>query len=204
MFWRWELLNAVVAEDVVPTARIRLEPCARNPDYDLLDKATFEVLQRFYVPGVLMNVARLFSLLLWSSFLTACGSSSKSRVIDGAWNASLLNSDSSVAYTFQTTLNQDTGTAVKVIRFDFTSNARCFTAPIGQSATFSATGHSRGFQTGPFGMTITSAQGTMVEDVLTLRGTRNADGNISGTWTLTGLGGCSGNGNYTMTAIPAL
>ena len=40
----------------------------------------------------------------------------------------------------------------------------------------------------------------MVENVLTLNGTRNSDGRISGTWTLTGLSECSGGGIYTMTA----
>jgi hypothetical protein len=151
-----------------------------------------------------MNVTRFLSLLLLASILTACGSSTVPKVIDGTWNASLQNSDSSVAYTFLTTLNQDTGSAVKVIGFTFTSNAPCFTAPFGQTATFTATGHSREFQTGPFGMNISTALGTMVENVLTLTGTRNADGSISGTWTLTGLAGCSGSGNYTMTALRPL
>jgi len=151
-----------------------------------------------------MNVSGFLSLLLLAAIGTACGSNPIPKVIDGTWNASLLNSDSSVAYTFQTTLNQDTGSAVKVIRFTFTSDAPCFTAPMGQTATFSATGHSRDFQTGPFSMNIATAMGTMVENVLTLNGTRNADGGISGTWTLTGLSGCSGSGNYTMTALRPL
>jgi hypothetical protein len=167
-------------------------------------KATLKLLQRFYVAGALMNVSRFFSLLLFASVLTACGSNSVPKVIDGVWNASLLNSNSSVAYTFQTTLNQDTGSAVKVIRFNFTSDAPCFTVPMGQTATFSATGHSHEFQTGPFSMNISTAMGTMVENVLTLSGTRHDDGSISGTWTLTGSSGCSGNGNYTMTALRPL
>jgi hypothetical protein len=151
-----------------------------------------------------MKASRSLSLLLFASILTACGSNTVPKVIDGTWNASLQNPDSSVAYTFQATLNQDTGSSVKVIHFDFTSDAPCFTAPSGQTATFSATGHSREFQTGPFSMHISTANGTMAENVLTLTGTRNADGNISGTWTLTGASGCSGSGNYTMTALRPL
>jgi hypothetical protein len=151
-----------------------------------------------------MNVSRFLSLPLFASILTACGSNTVPKVIDGIWNANLLNSNSTMAYTFQTTLNQDTGSAVKVIRFDFTSDAPCFTTPMGQTATFSATGHSREFQTGPFSMNIETAMGTMVENVLTLNGTRNGDGSISGTWTLTGLSGCSGSGNYNMTALRPL
>lgn len=151
-----------------------------------------------------MKVSYSLSLLLFASLLTSCGSNPTPKVIDGVWNASLLNLNSTVVYTFQATLNQDTGAAVKVSGFVFTSDAPCFTAPLGQTATFSATGHSRQFQTGPFEMNVSTAFGTMVENVLILNGTRNADGSISGTWTLTGLSGCSGNGNYTMTALRPL
>ena len=87
-----------------------------------------------------------------------------------------------------------------VSSFSFTSDAPCFTAPIGQTATFSVTGHAGGFEVGTFGMDVTTAMGTQVENVLALTGARAADGTISGTWTLTGLSGCSGNGTYTMTA----
>jgi len=145
-----------------------------------------------------MNLALLFSLLLLTSILTACGSSPAPKKIDGTWNASLVNSNSSEAYTFAATLSQATGTTVSVSNFNFTSAAPCFTAPLGQTATFSATGNSGGYQTGPFGMSVGTGLMTPVENVLTLTGTRNADGSISGKWTLTGLSGCSASGSYTM------
>ena len=147
-----------------------------------------------------MNCARLTSLALLVFFLVSCGSNSPTKKIDGVWTANLQNPDGSVAYTFMATLTQSTGSTVNVSSFGFTSPASCFTAPLGQTATFTASGHSGGYETGPFGMSIATALMTMVENVLTLSGTRNSDGTISGTWTLTGLSGCSGGGTYTMTA----
>jgi hypothetical protein len=147
-----------------------------------------------------MKCARLISLALLAFFLVSCGSNSPAKKIDGVWNASLQNPDGSVAYTFTATLTQSTGSMVIVSNFGFTNPAPCFTAPLGQNATFTASGHSGGFETGPFGMSIGTALMTMQENVLTLNGTRNSDGKISGTWTLTGLSGCSGGGIYSMTA----
>lgn len=149
------------------------------------------------------RVSAVFVILL-ASFLVACGSTRPSRVIDGAWNANLQNPDNSSAYTFSTTLNQGTGSGVTVISFLFTASAPCFSSSTAQTATFSATGHAGGYQTGPFSMNISSALGGPVENVLTLSGTRNSDGTITGTWSLSGLPGCSGNGAYSMKALPML
>lgn len=151
-----------------------------------------------------MKLALLSCLFSAALLSVACGSSPKPRVIDGAWNASLKNSDSSSAYTFITTLNQNTGSKVDVSGFLFMDSAPCFPSQTGQTATFSATGHSKGFQTGPFTMVISTTFGTQVENVLTLSGIRNSDGTITGTWTLTGLTGCSGDGTYAMRALPLL
>ena len=147
-----------------------------------------------------MNCARLTALVLLAFFLVSCASSSPAKKIDGVWTASLQNPDGSLAYTFMATLTQSTGSTVNVSSFSFTSPAPCFTAPLGQTATFTASGHSSGYETGPFGMSIGTGLMTIQENVLTLNGTRNRDGRISGTWTLTGLPGCSGGGIYTMTA----
>ena len=148
-----------------------------------------------------MHVTRLTSLVLLTLSLVACGASPAAKKIDGVWNASLQNTDGSLAYTFSATLAQSNGSTVTVSSFDFTSAAPCFTAPMGQSATFTATGHTGGYETGSFGMNVTTALMTPVENVLTLTGTRNSDGTISGTWNLTGLLGCSGSGPYTMVAL---
>jgi hypothetical protein len=148
-----------------------------------------------------MNRVGVVFLILLASLLVACGSTRPPKVIDGMWNANLQNPDNTSAYTFSTTLNQGTGSTVAVINFVFTASAPCFGSSTGQTATFSATGHAGGYQTGPFSMNISAASGGAVENVLSLSGTRNADGKISGTWTLTGGAGCSGSGNYSMQAL---
>ena len=148
-----------------------------------------------------MNRVGVIFLILLASLLAACGSTRPPKVIDGMWNANLQNPDSTPAYTFSTTLTQGSGSTVAVRNFLFTASAPCFSSLTGQSATFSATGHAGGYQTGPFGMNISTSLGVQVENVLTLSGTRKSDGKISGTWTLTGLSGCSASGNYTMQAL---
>lgn len=148
-----------------------------------------------------MKCARLISLALLAFFLVSCGSNSPAKKIDGVWNASLQNPDGSVAYTFTATLTQSTGSTVIVSNFGFTSPAPCFTAPLGQNATFTASEHSGGFETGPFGMNIATGLMTPVENVLTLTGSRNSSGKIAGSWTLIGLWGCSGiGGPYNMSS----
>lgn len=151
-----------------------------------------------------MKVTRLAFLILLASILMSCGSSPAPRTIDGAWRANLLNPDSSTAYTFTVVLSQTAPPSLDIIGFSFVTSAACFPTPLGQSATFSATGHSKGFETGPFTMSVSTAFGTMTENVLTLNGSRNSDGTISGTWTLTGQTGCSGGGNYSMQLLPGM
>ncbi len=146
-----------------------------------------------------MNRAGLTSFFLLAFFLLACGSSTPPKKLDGVWSAN-LQSGGNPAYTFSATLTQNSGSTVDVTGFNFTSAAPCFSSPTGQTATFSVSGKAGGFQVGTFGMNISTIFGTDVENVLTLNGTRRADGTISGTWTLTGLAGCSSNGNYTMAA----
>ena len=148
-----------------------------------------------------MNRVGVIFLILLGSLLVGCGSTRAPKVIDGTWNANLQNPDNTPAYTFSSTLNQGSGSTVTVINFVFTASAPCFSSSTGQTATFSATGHAGGYQTGPFTMRISTALGVAVENVLTLNGTRNADGRISGTWTLTGASGCSGSGKYMMQAL---
>ena len=152
-----------------------------------------------------MKIARLAFLILLASILTSCGSGPAPKTINGAWRANLLNPDSSTAYTFTTVLTQGTGSTLDVMGFLFVTQPSCFPTPLGQSATFSVKGHGGGFETGPFAMTISTAFGTMTENVLTLKGNRNSDGTITGTWTLTGLGVCSGNnGSFSMQLLPTM
>src|SRR5262249_54375615 len=112
--------------------------------------------------------------------------------------------DSSSAFEFFTTLTQNSGSTVDVSGFLFMDSTPCFPDKTGQAAMFSATRHVAGYETGPFTMHISATLGTATENVLVLDGTRGSDGKISGTWTLTGVPGCSGGGTYTMQALPLL
>ena len=151
-----------------------------------------------------MKLVGVILLLSLAPILLACGSSHPAKKIDGVWNANLENFDSSSAYKFSATLTQNSGSAVDVSGFLFMDSAPCFPSSTAQTATFSATRHSGGYEIGPFAMHISSTFGTGTENVLTLDGTRSPDGKISGTWSLTGSPGCSGTGTYTMQALTPL
>ena len=152
--------------------------------------------------GVCMKAIRV-SLVLATIALASCGSSS-SKGIDGVWEGTALNSDQSMNVTFMATLAQASGSTVDVPNFTFNSSAPCFTSSFSETASFSATGHSGGFQTGPFTLSITTMFPQQVNNVLTLTGTRNGDGTISGNWTITGVTGCAGNGTFTLSGIPPI
>lgn len=56
--------------------------------------------------GAYINQLGVVFLILLASLAVACGSTRPAKVIDGAWNATLQNPDSTSAYTFSTILNQ--------------------------------------------------------------------------------------------------
>ncbi len=133
--------------------------------------------------------------------LSACGSSPQPLSINGGWSALLKNPDGSTAFAFQVTLTQGSGTAVNTTNFAFEPSPPCFVSTTSETATFSSTGNSNGLVTGTLLMTV-STRFPASQNVLTLQGTRNTGavdlGSISGTWTLAGQSGCTGNGNFTM------
>jgi hypothetical protein len=110
----------------------------------------------------------------------------------------LLNSSGSAAYVFSSDLSQGTGSAVAISSFNFNSPAPCFAWSLGQTATFSVTGASDGYQTGPFQMTITTLFPQQSNNVLQLTGNRSGSGGIAGNWSITGLTGCPASGTFTM------
>jgi len=150
-----------------------------------------------------MKAISVTALVLLALVLTACGGSSKSsnpapRGVDGFWTINLHNPDGSLALVFNANLTQAGGSSLNISNFSVFTPSPCFTSSTSQSATFTVTGASGGFQTGPFTMTVSTIFGTAVENVATLTGTREPDGRISGTWTLTGLSGCNGTGTLLM------
>jgi hypothetical protein len=129
------------------------------------------------------------------------GGSSSSGNINGNWTAALTNTDGSPAFAFTTSFTQGSGTSVTVTNFTFTTNSACFDSPTSETGTFAFAGNFNGGVTGTFGMTIsTMFPEPQVNNVLTLQGTVN-NNTISGTWTLTGDPGCTGDGTFTVTKM---
>jgi hypothetical protein len=128
--------------------------------------------------------------------LAGCGSKGSGN-INGNWTATLTNPDTSPAFAFQTTLTGASGGAFTVTSFTFTSSGTCFASgTTTETGTVSLSGNYNGNVTGSFGMNITDMLPGGVSNVLTLQGTVTG-GHITGTWTLTGGSGCTGNGIFT-------
>lgn len=143
-----------------------------------------------------MNKFGVISLTLLALIFSGCAQNAKT--INGTWQARLLNPDGSLGYVFTAGLTQSSGSTVNVSSFSFNSSAPCFSGPLGPDATFSATGSSNGYQTGPFQMTIDNNNIPIATNAsLTLNGNRTSDGSISGSWAVTGSG-CPGSGSFTM------
>ncbi len=120
--------------------------------------------------------------------------------INGSWNASLNNTDGSSAFTFTTTLTQSSGASLTFTNFTFTTTSPCFSDQTSETGSFGFSGNLNGNVTGTFEMTITTIFPT-TNNVLTLNGSVNGN-QISGTWTLTGVTGCSGNGTFIINPVP--
>jgi hypothetical protein len=130
--------------------------------------------------------------------LVACGggSSSSSPTVTGNWTATLTNTDSTPALGFTTSLTQSGGSVmVTGTNLNFTTSTACFTSGGSQTGSFVLSGNFNGNITGAFQLIITS--GTPTGNTLTLQGTVN-NNTITGTWTLTGTGGCTGSGTFTI------
>jgi len=142
-----------------------------------------------------------FVILLGLMFMAAgCGggSSHGESEINGNWTATLLNTDGSEAFSFTTSLNASNGNSnLNISNFSFTTSGTCFSAPLSESGSFTFTGDFQGNVTGTLAMTVTSQLEAGSSNVLTMQGAVNGS-TISGTWSLTGVTGCTGNGTFTM------
>jgi hypothetical protein len=136
-------------------------------------------------------------ILLLSIALAGCGSNGNSANINGNWSATLTDSGGgATVFNFVTALAVNSDGSLSVVNFTFNSSGPCFVS--GQSATGSVTlsGNFNGNVTGSFQLNVQSTGS--LNSVLTLNGTVSG-GVITGTWTLTGGIGCTGNGAFTMT-----
>ena|SRR5947209_1008342 len=150
-----------------------------------------------------MKCRGVLGLVFVVSILEACGSGSSPRNINGFYLGQISDASTPVLY-ISTNLAQASGSAVDITGFGIGSLGSfpaCFSTTTTQTATFTASGHSNGFVTGAFQMTVATAfPGT--DNVLTLSGNRTGDGTISGTWVMTGQSGCSDSGAFTLSPPP--
>jgi hypothetical protein len=148
-----------------------------------------------------MNKICVMALLAFGLIMAGCGSSNSGNTsannINGTWSASLMNSDGTSAFGFSANFAQASGNSVNVTNFTITSPSPCFPSTTAETGTFGLSGNSNGTVTGTFGMTVTTMYPGATNNLLTLQGAVNGK-TITGTWTLTGLSGCSGNGTFTI------
>ena len=137
------------------------------------------------------------TLLALAVTLTGCGAGSGN--INGTWTANLITPPGGTpVFAFQTNISGGGGGAFHISSFTFTTAGSCFTGDqTTETGSVSLTGNYSGHVAGSFTLTITTVIPAN-NNVLTLNGTV-ADKTITGTWTLTGSTGCSGNGAFTAT-----
>ena len=136
--------------------------------------------------------------LLLSLFVTlaGCGNDSHPGNINGNWTATLTNPNGDTQFAFTTNFTQGSGSNLNIVNFQFTTTGSCFTGTTSETGSFGLAGDFNGNVTGQFGMTISTTFPNN-NDVLTLQGAVSGN-TITGTWTLTGVSGCTGNGTFTM------
>jgi hypothetical protein len=140
---------------------------------------------------------KLFAIITLTLGLTLSGCSNSRGNIDGTWIATLTNPDNSPAFAFQTNFTGSGGGVLTVTSLSFTTSGTCFnTPPFTEVGTVSLSGDYNGHVSGSFGLTITTQFSSGTNNVLVLNGIVN-NSTITGTWTLTGSTGCSGNGLFT-------
>ncbi len=127
---------------------------------------------------------------------TLCACASKPIGINGTWYGTLANSGGSEMLAFTGAFEQGSGSSLNVSGFSITFPSTCFSSSTTETATFSASGSSNGYQTGALQMTISTMFPESVNNVVILNGNRDGTGNFSGTWSMTGVSGCSGNGTF--------
>jgi hypothetical protein len=150
-------------------------------------------MKRFRMPVFLL------CLTLVGITLVGCGANSANPAnINGNWNATLIDTNNTTLFQFGTSLVVNGDGTLSIANFQFNSNEACFPQGETEAGSFTLSGNFNGQVSGKFGLTIQSE--SPANNTLTLSGTATG-GTISGTWTLTGGTGCTGNGSFTMTKM---
>ena len=131
--------------------------------------------------------------------LLGCGNSSRNGAnLNGNWTASLTDAHGGQVLAFNTSMTEGANSKLSISNFSFSTNSDCFVSGEKESGTFALAGDFTGNVAGKFGMNVVS--GSPGGNNLTLSGTVNGN-TISGTWSLTGSPGCTGNGKFSMTRM---
>lgn len=109
-----------------------------------------------------------------------------------------MSGGNTTVFSFGTSLNVNGDSSLTVSNFQFTTNSSCFVSGETETGSFTLSGNFNGSVNGKFGFNVQS--GNPSGNTLALSGTANGN-TITGTWTLTGSGGCTGNGTFTMTKV---
>jgi hypothetical protein len=130
--------------------------------------------------------------------LAGCGNSTGN--VNGNWTATLITPPAGTpVFAFSTMLTQGSGGTLSFTNFTFTTAGTCFaTGPFSETGSVSLSGNYNGTATGSIALTISTMFPAATNNVLVLMGNVNGR-TITGTWTLTGGSGCTGNGNFTAT-----
>ena len=139
---------------------------------------------------------KLAILLVTGLTLIGCGASSKNGGnVNGNWTATLMDTHNTQVLAFNTSIVQSGNGSLSISNFSFTTNSACFVSGETEAGSFSLTGDFNGNVSGKFGMSVQS--GSPGGNNLNLVGAVTGN-TITGTWSLTGSSGCTGNGTFTM------
>jgi hypothetical protein len=184
--------------------QIALETAARAPQGVQQLRTQLRVLQRIASEGTVRKSSVTILLLLALTLAGCGGNGPQSGNINGTWSATLTNTDGSLAYGFLTTFTDTSSNGLSVTNFTFSTPGPCFSPytsnQYSETGSFTLSGNLNGNVTGTFGMAITTIFPS-TNNVLTLNGTVSGN-TITGSWTASGLTGCTGNGTFTFQPLP--
>lgn len=141
-------------------------------------------------------------LLALLALSVACANNNNSNDnvnVSGNWSAALLDANGNQEFSFTTSLVQQSNNGVSGESLTFTTNSACFVDGGTETGALTLNGNTSGVTSAGLQLNITSS-GSSAGNTLTLNGTYQ-NNNVTGTWTLNGGLGCTGNGTFSMTKV---
>ncbi|HEY3930228.1 MAG TPA: hypothetical protein VGL89_17780 [Candidatus Koribacter sp.] len=149
---------------------------------------------KYIFSGILLAAIALFA---------ACGSTANNgdsgANVSGNWSAALVDTNGNAVLTFTTTLVQNSNGTISTSNLTFTTNSACFVGGGTETGAITISGTTSGVTSAGVQLTINST-GQSAGNTLQLSGSLQ-NSVITGTWSLNGGAGCTGNGTFTMTHL---